>query len=141
MNYSEQTQKLIRQPVATQTGYLVEPGTCGQPGPFPVPQIEVHQWDGQKWEYTKPFDPSKLYGRCACGGKLYRKHRMASSLLSLIDQGLNIYMHSSDGPIRLTRRLSTSCLTCGQGWGVDLLVSVSSKGILRASLDMCQSML
>jgi len=123
------------------TGSSKKNGRSGVPGPSQSHEyhgLTVTLWDGPKWELKGPSDFFDAFGRCGCGKRLYRKHRLASSLLNLIEQVLNTYTPSSGGPPELSKRMSISCDSCGQSLEVDLVGSRTTMG-LGVSLTIVRS--
>jgi len=114
----------------TQNGYRPSNGHSGQRGPFPYPAVVVTVSGGLVGGHRRRLDPTSDFGRCACGARLYRKHRIASSLLNLIDQALNISTPSLAGKPAVGGSLRISCPTCGDMLEVALAVSRPTTGPL-----------
>jgi len=122
------------------TGSLKETGGSGVPGHFPYHGVTVREWDGPRWEPKEPLGFSSGFGRCGCGRRLYRKHRIVSLLLRVIDQALNTSTPFSDGPPVITSRMSISCDSCGESLEVDL-AACNSTTELKVSLNIVPSTL
>jgi len=126
--------------VATQDGSHKENGHIGRPGPsLPRSEIVVTVSGGLLPVHNQPLDHSSDFGRCACGLRLYRKHRIASSLLNLINQAQNTSMPLSERKLTIGGSLNISCRTCGNTLEVGFAVSRPTTG-RQASMSIALSM-
>lgn len=106
-----------------QNGYLPSNGHSGQRGPFPYPAVVVTVSGGLLGGHSRPSDAISDFGKCSCGARLYRKHRIASSLLNLIEQAQNTSTPLSGRKPAVGGSLRISCPTCGDMLEVVLAVS------------------
>jgi len=107
----------------TQNGYRPSNGHSGQRGPFPYPAVVVTVSGGLVGGQPPHSDAISGFGKCACGARLYRKHRIASSLLRLINQAQSISTPSLGVMPAVGGSLRISCPTCGDMLEVVLAVS------------------
>jgi len=97
----------------TQNGYPANNGSSGRRGPFPYPAVVVTASGGLAGGPNRPLDATNVFGICACGARLYRKHRIASSLLNLINQAQNTSTRLSERKPAVGGSLRVKCPTCG----------------------------
>ena len=122
-----------------QNGYRPSNGHYGQRGPFPYPAVVVTVSGGLLGAHSRQSDATSDFGRCVCGVRLYRKHRIASSLLNLINQALNTSTPSSDRNQAVGGTLHISCPSCGNTLEVVFAVSRPTTGP-QASMSIVLSM-
>ena len=122
-----------------QNGYRPSNGHYGQRGPFPYPAVVVTVSGGLLGAHSRQSDATSDFGRCVCGVRLYRKHRIASSLLNLINQALNTSTPLSERKPAVGGSLRISCPTCGDMLEVVFAVSRPSTGP-QASMSIVLSM-
>jgi len=125
----------------TQRGSRNGHGRTGLPGLSLRPKVSIAVSDTLKLESPGPSEAFSDFGRCVCGVRLYRKHRIASSLLRLINLALNTSMRSSvrtrGKPV--TGSMNICCITCGSVLEVDLSVYGPTTGV-PASMSIALNM-
>ena len=125
--------------MATQNGSRESNGHSGPHGPFQFPAVVVTVSGGLLGVHSQPSEHTSDFGKCACGARLYRKHRIASSLLNLINQALNTSTPSSDRNQAVGGTLHISCPSCGNTLEVVFAVSRPTTGP-QASMSIVLSM-
>jgi len=125
--------------MATQNGSPKKNGVFGVHGPFPSPAVVVTVSGGLRGAHSLPYDATSGFGKCSCGIRLYRKHRIASSLLRLINQALNTSIPLLGRKPAVGGTLRISCPKCGNTLEVVLAVSRPTTGP-RASMSIVLSM-
>jgi len=123
----------------THNGSHNEPGLIGQHGRSQLPKVSIRVSDTLRSELPGQSEAFNDFGRCVCGARLYRKHRIASSLLKLINLALNTSTPSSGRRIPQNGFLSICCQTCGSTLEVDLSVFGPTPGAL-ASMNIVLNM-
>jgi len=124
----------------TQNGWRQRNGPIGQPGLFPRQETITTVSGGLVSEPKPRYGPTNDFGKCACGVRLYRKHRIASSLLNLIDQARNTSMPLSERPRSpVTGLLNISCRNCGTTLEVGFAVSRPTM-VPQASMNIALNM-
>jgi len=111
-----------------QSGYRESNGYSGPLGPFPYPAVVVTVSGGLVGAPNRRSDHTSDFGRCACGARLYRKHRIASSLLNLINQALNTSTLLSERKPAIGGSLRVKCPTCGDSLEAAFAVSRPTTG-------------
>jgi len=123
----------------TKNGLQPSNGHSGQHGPFPYPAVVVTVSGGLVGAPNPRSNVIGDFGRCSCGARLYRKHRLASSLLNLINQAQNTSIPLSVRKPAVGGSLRTSCPTCGDMLEVVFAVSRPTMGP-QASMYIVLSM-
>jgi len=125
--------------MATQNGSRRNNGSSGPHGPFQSPQPVVTVSGGLLGAPNRLSDATNDFGRCACGARLYRKHRIASSLLNLINQAQNTSTRLSERKPAVGGSLRVKCPTCGDSLEAAFAVSRPTTG-RQASMSIVLSM-